>query len=222
MENNVDIYAVGDPQTGKFLTFKTVGDQSPQMTYINIREGVDGFGNEQFIYVFKDAEDNIWNWGVRKTATITIERMNTIKFGQIVGLKFESTKPAKQVGRADTKIIKIYSDPKVVDQAWLDEQAAAPKQEEAPVTTTAPEAASTVSSTPETAQPVRSNIPVVQRKERSSTVKTIMELAQSKGLTNNEMTDDDVDSVIAEFAGMPLTEENAQKIIIKLASFASK
>lgn len=213
--NEVDIFAVGGQPAGKFLTFKTVGDQSPQMTYTAMREGVDGFGNAQNIYVFKDAEGQVWNWGVRKTATITLERMAAIKFGDIVGLKFEESRPSKKAGMQPTKIIKIYSDPKVVDQAWLDGRGAEPVAAE-------PIVEVSITTIPETAQPIKANIPVAERVVRSSTVKTILELAKAKGLTNDEMSDADIDDVIAEFAGIPLSEENAQKIIIKLASYASK
>lgn len=223
----VDIFNSAKPQSGEFFAFKNIGDQV-QGTYIDSREGIDSYGNPQKIYVLSDAQGKIWNVGFKLTAEITHERMKGIRFGQIIGYKFEESRPNKIPGRHPTKIIRIYADPKFVDQAWLDQQKViearyaaagssigAPQPAEgdgfeetelgsdvAPVTGGPTEVAS--SPAPATGDPLTA----------------IRTLAKSKGLAPANASDAEVDAAVEAYTGLAVSEANITHIIIKLASYS--
>ena len=104
---------------GEFFSFKNIGD-SIQGTYIDARYNqIDSFQNQQNIYVIQDAEGKIWNIGFKLTNKAGNERMKQIRFGQIVGFRFDREQESKQPGRNKAKIILIYADPKFINEEWL-------------------------------------------------------------------------------------------------------
>src|SRR3990167_732961 len=106
--NDLNIFETAKPQTGEFFKFKSIGD-GLQGTYIDNREGVDSFGNDQIIYVLSDKTGKIWNLGFRKTSLVIHERMKNIRFGQIVGFRFDEERDSKRTPGTKVKIIRIYA-----------------------------------------------------------------------------------------------------------------
>lgn len=235
--NNVNIFDSAKPQSGEFFKFKNVGD-SIQGTYVDVREGVDSFSNHQKIYVLQDADGKVWNLGFRDSSVIIHERMDTIRFGQIVGFKYDEERESKRNPGTKVKIIRIYADAKFVDQDWLDHQKAleanyagnpkvtpyvAPavksdydnmtagpdKKEDVPFN--APSDATAVGGTP-----------IVVEKPRNEAIDAIRNLAKTKGLTDDTMTEEAADAVIEKYTEFKLEEINLTKIIIKLTGFVNK
>lgn len=231
--SDVDIFSVAKPQGGEFFAFKQVGDQI-QGTYIDQRRGVDSYGNDQIIYVLQDKNGKVWNLGFRLAATITHERMRGISFGQIIGFKFEENRPSKQAGRNPTKIIRIYDDKQLVDQAWLDQQKAIEARYEGQVASASARQIEPAHDdgfgpfgdnfkAPESAVPVSSGVPEASPAgvaPRNEAVDAIRNLARTKGLTTESMSEADADKAIEQYTGLTLTEENLTKIIIKLTSYS--
>lgn len=226
-----NIFDNAKPQSGEFFKFKSVGD-AVQGTYIDVRNGTDSFGNQQTIYVLQDKEGKVWNLGFRQTAMVIHERMNGIRFGQIVGFKFDEERDSKKNPGTKVKIIRIYADPKFVDHEWLSHQKEIEKnysrpssveaqpsaqddfdnwgEDDVPFTAPADAGASTVSA------------PAGEAKPRNEAIDAIRTLAKTKGLTNDTMSEEEADAVIEKYTELALTEENLTKIIIKLTGYVSK
>lgn len=225
---NVDIFQEGNANSGEFFKFKDVGD-AVQGTYIDVRNGIDSFGNQQAIYVIQDADGKIWNVAFRLTNIVVHERMNGIKFGQIVGFRYDELRPSKKPGMSDAKIIRIYADPKHVDHEWVAHQ----KSVDAGYTKLSPSVVSAVVDedegeydndvpfgAPEGAAPAGGNLPT--GKPRNEAVDAIRQLAKTKGLTNDSMSEAEADAVIEKYTGLPLAEEHLTKVIIALTGYVSK
>ena len=116
----VDIFDEKNSMRDTWFAPKQIGD-AVQGTYVGKREGVNKYNHEQFIYELKN-ESGIVNVAVRKTHKAFVERMDQIRLGQIVGVKFTELLPSKEGGRNPTKVLRIYANPHIVDQAWIDEQ----------------------------------------------------------------------------------------------------
>jgi len=239
---DLDIFENGRAQSGKWFYHKELGDNI-QGTYIDVREGVDSYGNLQFIYVLKDKDGEVWNIGVRKTNTILNDRMKGIRLGQIVGFRLDEFRDSKKVPGGKTKIIRIYEDPKFVDQEWLDERTrlealyGSDNASKAPTTdaiiatneVTIPPAPDSGEVTPPTeAKPIEASVPkdkdVTPEKDEkvSDSQQAIRNLAIAKGLTNVGMSAEEEDKMIVEYTGFPLTEENTAQVIIKLTEVKIK
>ena len=226
---NVDIFESAKPQSGKFFSFKNVGD-SIQGTYIDVRNGIDSFGNQQTIYVIQDNKGDVWNLGFRMTALVIHERMNGIKFGQIVGFRFDEHRDSKKNPGTKVKIIRIYADPKLVDQEWLEHQKAVEANYARP-------SGSVVSAevkdgeideedipfgAPSNVVPAGGSLPTAEAKPRNEAIDAIRNLAKTKGLTNDSMTEEEADAVIEKYTGLTLSEEHLTKVIISLTGYVSK
>lgn len=229
MQDNINIFEVAKPQSGEFFKFKDVGDQV-QGTYIDARDGVDSFGNDQTIYVLLDASNGkVWNLGFRKTAVIIHERMRTIKFGTIVGFKFEENRPSKKNPGTLVKIIRIYADPKFVDHEWLAQQKSLETRYGATSVTAKTDEADIVVEpipegdddfvVPEDATPTSGSMPKAEISAENEAIEAIRNLAKTKGLTTGEMSNKEADKKIEEYTGLPLTKENLTKIIISLTQY---
>lgn len=230
--SNIDIFSSAKPQGGKFFSFKNVGD-SIQGTYIDVRNGIDSYGNQQTIYVIQDKNGEVWNLGFRMTALVIHERMNGIRFGQIVGFRFDEHRDSKKNPGTKVKIIRIYADPKLVDQEWLDHQKAVEanyarpsatvvaaevsKDEEGDFTDDLPNF-----SAPSGALPAGGSLPFPEDKSRNEAIDAIRNLAKTKGLTTEAMSEEEADAVIEAYTGLTLSEENLTKVIIALTGFVSK
>jgi len=236
MNNEIDIFSNTKPQSGEFFKFKNVGD-SIQGTYIDVKDGTDSFGNDQTIYVIQDAAKKVWNLGFRKTSLVIHERMKSIRFGQIVGFRFDEERESKKSTNNKAKIIRIYADPKFVDAEWIKQQEeiekkfagmsgggytgytsqpASPYKEEGGINV------KDIFKAPEDSAPAGGSLPSEKVKPRNEALDAIRNLAKTKGLTNESMSEEDADEVIEKYTGFILKEENLTKIIISLTGFARK
>ena len=238
-KNSVDIFS--EVKQGTFFKFEKVGD-AVQGTYIG-KMPAQGKWGPQIIYSLQDKQGAIWNVSFNKSKTIVIDRMNEIRFGQIVGFKFDETRPTDKGN--DAKIIRIYADPKFIDHEWL---AAQKELRESSGDYTAPAAGVTDHeeeeevrgsgsdvqdpnmfngkpfTAPSDAEPTGNNIPrgaVPQEepKQKNEALDAIRQLAITKGLVDDTMPQVAIDRTISEYAGLQLSEENLTKIIIKLTGF---
>ena len=230
--NNVDIFKSAKPQSGEFFKFQNVGD-AIQGTYIDVRNGIDSFGNQQTIYVLQDVDGKIWNLGFRLTSLVIHERMNGVKFGQIVGFRFDEHRESKRNPGTKVKIIRIYADPKLVDQEWLEHQksveatyvrpsasvvaAEVAQNDEDGFTDDLPDFQAPSTATASTGAAVSA-----EKSSGNAAIDAIRNLAKTKGLTNDTMSESEADSVIEVYTQLSLTEENLTKIIIALTGYVAK
>ena len=227
MQDNIDIFQLTKPR-GEFFKFQKVGDQI-QGTYIDSFESMDGYGNEQIVYVLLDANKKVWNVGMKKKIVNIIEKMSHVKYGQIVGFTFTGLGKESMVNgmkRNPTKFYGVVSDPRVVDHEWLKEQEDLYSRFGA---STAEDNKSDIDlnkvsfSVPEDAGPIQQNLPKTKAEPAvaaNEAVVAIRNLAKTKGLTTEAMTDDEADKTISAYTGLPLIEENLTKIIIALTGYA--
>lgn len=231
-KDNVNIFDEAKP--GVFFKFEKVGD-SIQGTYIGKIKGRSKF-NEQIIYIIQDKSGNVWNVGFPINRGIIHERMNSILFGQIVGFRLDEMRPTDKGN--DAKIIRIYADPKFIDKEWLKAQkelGVDPNGRTSgavnPNTTIETEEDDPVIDdpsmfngkpyefkAPDSAEPSGGSIPKEQKRSNSA-LDAIRSLANTKGLTNESMSQAEVDNAIEAYTGLELTEENLTKIIIKLTGY---
>lgn len=221
-----NIFDSAPPQQGEFKKWDKVGAEV-QGTYVDVREGVDGYGNDQMIYVLKDKEDHIWNVAFKKTNTIIIDRMSGARLGMIVGFRFEEERPSKKVEGVNAKIIRVYYSVNIVDKEWLEEQKKIQEQFGGPAETIAPPTPKT--STPEgpvpttvtDATPVQPGAPEAPAgtPPADGPLQAVRDLAITQGLTTAEQSVEDQDKTIVKFVGTPLVEENLTDTIIKLTGY---
>ena len=234
-KSNVNIF--DEVKQGTFFKFEKVGD-SVQGTYIGKMPAMGKFG-PQMIYSLQDKQGAVWNVSFNTNKKMVIDRMNEIRFGQIVGFKFDETRPTDKGN--DAKIIRIYADPKFIDHEWLAAQKELRESSgdySSPAQVTSHEEKDEEDSAvqdpnmfngkpfvaPSDAAPVGANIPegaVPQEepKQKNEALDAIRQLAITKGLVNETMPQVAIDRTISEYAGLPMTEENLTKIIIKLTGF---
>lgn len=234
----VDIFSSAKPQSGEFFSFKTVGD-SVQGTYIDVRQGIDGYGNSQSIYVLSDADGKIWNVAFRNVPKpgndFMNDQMKAIRFGQIIGFRYDEERDSKNRPGSKAKIIRIYADPKLVDHAWIEQR----KSIEERYSGTATHAATSINTAPRSsvddeydamggdfeapagAGPAAGNLPTGEvAKPQNEAVNAIRNLAKTKGLTTDAMSEEEADKVIEEYTKLPLVEEHLTKIIISLTGYS--
>jgi len=231
--SEVDIFAETTPESGEFFKFEKIGDKI-QGTYISMSQSIDTFQNNQNVYLIKDSAGKIWNVAFRESNVIVNERMKAISLGQIVGFSFDEERPGKMGNKA--KIIRIYADPKYVDDEWIKQQAvlnaATPMQT---TSTPAPKVEEVQVPAGEEAAPTNSDVfsDLNKKKEAEGAVaaaplsddgmdkavQAVLTLAHSKGLTTAKMTTEQSYEAIEKYADLPLTEENMTSIIIKLTSY---
>lgn len=227
--NNIDIFSKGSSLDGEWFYFKKIGD-SIQGTYIGSRQAVDQFTNPQTVYLIKDSTGKVFNVAFKNSNVVIMERMAACKLGQIVGFRFEEERPSKRTPGINVKIVRVYSDPKVVDPEWSADQAVV---SHAPVavegrTPSAPSALNYGYDddenfvAPEDAGATGGGLPTSNSVEDTSTnnaIQAIRDLAKSKGLVKDGMSDEEKDAVIEQYTGHKLTEENLTKIIIALTGY---
>lgn len=232
--SSVDIFS--EVKQGTFFKFEKVGD-AVQGTYIGKMPAQGKFG-PQMIYSLQDKEGAVWNISFNTSKKMVIDRMNEIRFGQIVGFKFDETRPSDK--GQDAKIIRIYADPKFIDHEWL---AAQRELRESSGEYTSPTAGVTDHEeegeesaavqdpnmfngkpfvAPSDAAPVGGSIPEGEPKQKNEALDAIRQLAMTKGLVDATMPQVAIDRTISEFAGLPMEEANLTKIIIALTGFSRK
>ena len=207
------------PNSGEFFKFKNIGD-SIQGTYIDKSEGVDSFSNEQIIYVIQDKEGKTWNVAFRKESAFVNERMNGIRFGQIVGFRFDEERDSKKMPGKKAKIIRIYADSKFVDTEWLASQKnldlsgvannRGAVSEETEVDQTIKDAFEA----PSDATAASGSLPKAEKP--NGALDAVRQLARTKGLTSDTMPVEAQDELIEAFAELKMEDKNMTKIIIAL------
>jgi hypothetical protein len=230
--NSVNIF--DEVKQGTFFKFDKVGD-SVQGTYIGKMPAMGKFG-PQVIYILQDKEGAVWNVSFNTTKKIVTDRMDSIRFGQIVGFKFDETRPTDKGN--DAKIIRIYADPKFIDHEWL---AAQKELRESAGEYTSPAAGVTSHEeeeeeddgaiqdpnmfngkpfvVPADAAPTGTSIPVETSAPKNDALDAIRQLAITKELVSPTMAQVTIDKTISEFAGLPMIEENFTKIIIAITGY---
>jgi len=240
MGNNIDIFENATPQSGEFFKFKNVGD-SIQGTYIDVHDGTDSFGNEQTIYMIQDSDGKIWNVAFRKASLYVHERMAGIKFGQIVGYRFDEERESKKMPGTKAKIIRIYADNKFVNHEWLARQKELEiNYKEGESTGVAPVVAKPVISdsgenpelsegaidkmfeAPKDVIAAVESMPTETEKPKSEALDAIRTLAKTKGLTNETMTEAEADAVIEKYTELKMEDSNMTKIIIGLTGYTKQ
>lgn len=116
---NKDIWKEGSEVQAGWLKFSKIGDKFDG-TYVDKYSAKDSkFNKEQVVFVFKK-DGSVFNWGINTSRKNLIQRMASLKFGQIVGIEFSDTKDSGKGN--DTKLYKIIANPTIVDEDWLKEQ----------------------------------------------------------------------------------------------------
>lgn len=89
--------------------FNNIGDNI-KGTLINKRfqVGEPPFG-DQWIYEIKAEDNNIWNVPMSNSKTGTIQRLNSVQLGTIIGIMFESEGPSAIKGGNPSKNYKVVS-----------------------------------------------------------------------------------------------------------------
>lgn len=225
-QNYDDIFEKGNSSDlGDFFKFQKVGDKIAG-TYIDLMEGIDGYGNDQYIVVLEN-NGTRHRVSVRKSHVVLADRLKAVKFGQIIGFLFEEERDSK-MGAQKSKIINIKQNPSIVDEAWIKtkieesgrfgisaEDALTPKF--SGVT-----AASTASAPAAPAAPVAGENEGVpfgspMTPELGATIKTLM---VNKGLLTDASTDEEVSSKVVELTGIEFVTDNGPAIINKIATTA--
>lgn len=252
---NLNIF--DEVKQGKFFKFEKVGDMI-QGTYIEKTGVQETKYGPQIVYVLKDKEGNVWNYGVNTSKERFHERMNGILFGQIVGFRFDEEKDMGKGNNA--KIVRIYADSKFVDNDWLEAQKklgvdpnrnfgkksiggpsdVRPSDDEPGDGDEGNEEGGSVFGkepfvykAPEDAAPSGGSLPkdeiVVKdinfdgpKAEKNEALDAIRNLARTKGLTTEGMTQEESDKAIEQYTGLTLEEANLTKIIIKLTGYVTK
>lgn len=218
-----DFFAGMTPKVGEFFSFKNVGD-SVQGTYVDKREGVDGYGNEQFIYVLQDNRtDKTWNVGVKKTSLNLINQMNMVPYGYIVGFRFDEERENKRKpGLHATKIINAYynlkdpQNPKYVDLAWIESQKGLGR-------TTFTEKSDVPMSVEDEDDDFIKDLESMKDEAPGAEPKVdlgpVRKLALTKGLVEASATPEEADAVISAYAGLPLTAKNLKDVVMAVTKF---
>jgi len=117
---SVDIFKEGKEIVVEWAKFKEIGDKC-QGTYIGvIRDHDDGRYAPQHVYQLQQENGSIMNVGIPVAKLKFHKMMEGIAFGQIIGIKFSGVRPVE--GQNDSKQFSVFQDPKLVDEAWLNEQ----------------------------------------------------------------------------------------------------
>lgn len=216
----VNIFEIGSSGGGKWFYHKEVGDEI-QGTYIDVREARDSFGNEQIVYVLKDKEGQVWNVGVRNTNAPLNDRMRNARLGQIVGFRFEEYRESKKSPTGKAKVIKVYFDPKIVDQQWLDERARIEAAFGSGTTASTPTAET--GAAPANVAPLSASVPSDKAAgapaDDGGTLQAIRNIAVTKGLVEENMSHEEQDKKIVEYIGLPLNEATYPVAITKLVDY---
>ena len=120
----VDIFTDGKEKVmPEWAKFANAGDKF-QGTYIGKITGqIDGYGNEQTIYQLLQEDGKVINVGFGLNKKVLHMDMQPVKFGQIVGFKYNGKVTVKdKFGKpVEVKDFSLFQDPKIVDNKWLTE-----------------------------------------------------------------------------------------------------
>lgn len=203
-----------------WMKFQNPGD-SVQGTYVGKITGqIDGYGNEQIVYQLLQEDGSVINVAFGLNKKFINSDMAKANFGQIVGFKYKGKITIKdKFGKAvEVKDVVLHQDPKIVNAAWLKDNAGNMPQ----VTKATPKSAAEDTedtgdfkefNTPEATEDVPFSTAGSLTKEDQLAV--IQKLAKDKlGATDAQSTKDKV----MEVTGIAFIPVNYTKIAEKLAS----
>ncbi len=204
----IDIFNEAPQIKGEFFKFNKPGD-AVKGTYVDSYDGVDGYDNEQLIVVLRNqADHSIYHKvGIKKTSSVLMKQMQPIKYGQIIGFRFDEERPSKARPGSKAKIINVFHDPKIVDKEWLESEVAR-------------EAKYQEGYTPEQVdvQPTAVESVTTPTPEDNPILNTIRDLAVSKGIATVEMGPTERDAKILAATGIALTTETASDVLMKIST----
>lgn len=239
--NTDDIFDRAEKETpalGEFFKFVNVGDKISG-TFVDLMEGIDGYGNEQYIVVLRNSGIN-HRVSVRKTHSVLVDQLKQVRLGQIIGFKFIEERESKKAGSAKSKIINLAQVPGMVDDAWIAEKLAIdakygispedslrPKfsgvatpaigsAEDLPFPNPPAPVAAPVAPAPVAPAPVATPAPVAVAS--NPVFETIRNLAVTKGLAPEGSSAADVDAAIKNVTGFEMNDANTTAIIMKLST----
>ena len=114
---NVNIISEENEVKSNWLKLENVGEEF-QGTLVDKHNSVDSYGKDQIVYEFLMEDGQIRPYGTSKKA-INVQ-MKYVKLGQIVGMKFIEKTPSSNPNFKDTHIIKVFANPDIVNQEWLE------------------------------------------------------------------------------------------------------
>jgi hypothetical protein len=93
-----------------WMKFENIGDKI-KGTLINKRfaksqqEGMP----DQWVYELKKEDGQVWNVGISVNKQGTIQRLNSCKLGEIIGVLFEKELPSSKKGFKPAKSLKVFT-----------------------------------------------------------------------------------------------------------------
>ena len=92
----------------RWFKFEKVGDKIKGTLLSTRLQPGDGNFASQVVYRLK-TEDGEWNVGVSTKKQGTVERLNSCKMGEVIGIAFDSESEPSQKGFNKTKNLKVYT-----------------------------------------------------------------------------------------------------------------
>lgn len=203
---------------GNWMSFKKVGDRI-QGTLV---------GSRLVFNTLRNDDQKVYEVLINKDSICTVEgkpaefqagdvvnvggkpaidaQMARVTDGQIVGFLFQETKKSTRPGYSDTKIIKVFAQPGIVDEAWLAGHPAGSRAAEPAAPTKTGDragAAARFDKELETGDSDDSGIDVAALK------KEISSLAKKKLKATDEL---DVYQKVSEATGLPMNEANLEAV----------
>lgn len=225
----IDIFSQGKQLNTVWAKFDKIGD-SAQGTYIGKREAQDNYNNKQIIYELLQEDGNIVNVGVRDAKVKFHQQMDSLSFGQIVGIRLTEQVPNTKGN--PTNILSVFADSKIKNEAWLQEQSEkkammsedgmnAERTEalKAPIFATAPPSLNSINvqaSAPSNVMPntytapATEDTPFASQPTDADKIKTIYEFAQAKLGVTDPMA---VKDAVMEKTGLAFIASNFDKMI---------
>lgn len=105
-----DEWAGGKEVESNWFKFTTVGDKvKGTLIAKTFQKSADTVFPDQYIYDLKKADGVVTKVGVSVKKVGTVDRLNSCKLGDIIGIVFETETPSKSKGFAATKNLKVLS-----------------------------------------------------------------------------------------------------------------
>jgi hypothetical protein len=108
MTNKDDFFSEGNRASTAWFKFEKIGDAIKGTLVGKRKQEGEGDFPDQIIYELNTEDGDFVNVGFSVNKKGTHERMRNVKFGQIVGFKYEADIPAKTKGYAAAKAIGVY------------------------------------------------------------------------------------------------------------------
>jgi len=107
-----DLFSPENKAKSNFVSWKTVG-QSISGVYVEkkIRPNLLKPGTEQTIYTIVQDDGTVVYVSGRQGDPAILSGLETAKFGQVVGIRYEGDQPPKKAGMNPAKIIVVYAPP---------------------------------------------------------------------------------------------------------------